>query len=80
VEYEEQAKERADINQHGGEGKMEFISLSSSPLSKELVFDVKVTERPHLGVATYPRVGGKTDAEWIETYFGNAVQETLEGK
>jgi hypothetical protein len=79
VDYMTSVKDRASTTQYGGKGTIEFepIKASSSPYDQTLVFNVEVVERPHLGVATYPRVGDKTDAEWCEYYFGNQIDIQL---
>lgn len=78
VRYNSAAKERAKINQHGGKSELEFIPLSKvSPYQHNLVFNVDIISRPHLGIATYPRIGDKTDAEWCEFYFGREVDVQL---
>ena len=76
VRYEEQARQRAEITQHGGTHELSIITKSSMG-SGRLAFDVHVVERPHLGVATYPRIGNRTDAEWVEYYFGEQVEISL---
>lgn len=78
VEYSPAAKERASMNQYGGKSEMEFIPISkSSPYQHSLIFNVEISERPHLGPATYPRIGDKTDAQWCEYYFGSVVDLQL---
>lgn len=78
VRYAAAAKERAALNQHGGKSQMTFLPISkASPFNTALVFDVNIIERPHLGVATYPRIGDKTDAAWCEYYFGRQVDIQL---
>lgn len=74
VTYTQAAKKRAEINQYGGTGE---IKLSSKTGGRDIVFNVQVVERPHLGVATYPRVPNRTDAGWIEFYFGEQVDIQL---
>lgn len=74
VDYGYGAEERAALTQGGGESEMTLVQKSGVGTGQKLVFDVKVAERPHLGAATYPRIGGKNDAEWIQQYFGDAVE------
>lgn len=79
VEYDAKARERASINQYGGKSEMVLIPISTStPYNADLIFNIQVVERPHLGVATYPRIGDKTDAQWVEFYFGEAVEASLQ--
>jgi len=79
VEYTPSVAERAQDTQYGGAGEIEFVPIkkSSSPYDQTLVFNVRLIERPHLGVATYPRIGDKTDAQWCEYYFGQQVDIQL---
>ena len=79
VEYTPSVEERAKMTQWGGRGTIEFIPIkkSSSPYDQTLVFNVEIIERPHLGIATYPRIGDKTDAQWCEYYFGQQVDIQL---
>lgn len=71
VRYEQQARERAAYTQYGGHHEFAIVSKSTGG---RLAFDVQAIERPHLGVATVPRIGFRTDAEWIEHYFGEQVE------
>jgi len=75
VEYEQQARERAQDTQYGNRNEFAIISKSTGA---RLAFDVRSMERPHLGVATFPRIGFRTDAEWIEFYFGEQVEIDLQ--
>lgn len=74
VRYEQQARERAAKTQQGGQSEFAIISKSTGG---RLAFDVRAVERPHLGIATVPRIGGRTDAEWIEYYFGDQVEVSI---
>ena len=76
VRYEEQARERASKTQYGGTSEFAII-VKSGMGGGRIAFDVKSIERPHLGVATYPRIGFRTDAEWIELYFGDQMEIQL---
>ena len=76
VRYEEQARERAAKTQSGGTSEFAIITKSSMG-SGRLAFNVRAMERPHLGVATYPRISGRTDAQWVEFYFGEQVEISL---
>lgn len=78
VRYDKSVEDRAKLNQYGGKSELEFIPIStSSPYDSTLVFNVEVAERPHLGVATYPRIGIKTDAQWVAEYFGDQIEIQL---
>lgn len=76
IEYDSDVKERARITQFGLESEMRLVSLTGGA---DLVFNVKNIERPHLGVATGPRIAPYPDAVWIERIFGDKVQTKLEG-
>lgn len=76
VEYEQQARERAAITQRGGRSEFAIVTKQGFGQSR-LAFDIRCVERPHLGVATFPRIGFRTDAEWIEHYFGEQVDIQL---
>lgn len=75
VEYMTSVKKRADITQYGGESKM---ILKSTVGKSDLVIDLNVIPRPHLGVAdSYARVGGKTDPEHIIDIFSLMVDKHI---
>jgi hypothetical protein len=75
IKYDAAAEERARLNQYGGKSELNFVPIStSSPYSAGLVFNVEIAERPHLGVATYARIGALTDAEWVAKYFGDQIE------
>lgn len=76
VEYEQEARERASLNQHGGRHEFALVVKSGMGTGR-LAFDVHIVERPHLGIATYPRIQPRTDAEWVEHYFGEQVDIQL---
>lgn len=76
VEYEEQARDRAALNQRGGRHEFALIVKQGMGTGR-LAFDVNIVERPHLGVANYPRIQPRTDAEWVEHYFGEQVDIQL---
>jgi hypothetical protein len=77
VEYEQQARERAQITQFGGRSEFAIVTKQGFGQGR-LAFDVNCIERPHLGVATFPRIGFRTDAEWVEFYFGEQVEIDLQ--
>lgn len=74
VQYDAEAKARAQRTQHGGAA---ILRLRHKTTGRTLAFNVNILSRPHLGIATYPRVGSRTDAEWIELYFGDQVELQL---
>lgn len=74
VEYEQDAKKRASLTQHGGESKM---ILKSTATGKDVKFNINIKARPHLGVATYERVGASTDDQHIALIFGNMVDSHI---
>lgn len=74
VQYDTEAKKRAEITQHGGSA---ILKLRHKTSGRQIAFNVNVLSRPHLGIATYPRVGSRTDGEWIEYYFGNEIELQL---
>lgn len=76
VEYEEQAKPRARLNQHGGRHELAIVVKQGMGTGR-LSFPVHIMERPHLGIADYPRISPRTDAEWVEFYFGEQVDIQL---
>ena len=75
VRYEEQARARAALTQFGGTSEFAIVSISTGG---RLAFDVRSMARPHLGIATYNRVGMRTDAEWVEYYFGEQIEIDLQ--
>lgn len=75
IQYEEQARERASLTQFGGTSEFAIVSKSTGG---RLAFDVRCVERPHLGLATYNRIGSRTDAEWVQFYFGEQVEAQLQ--
>jgi hypothetical protein len=79
VTYMASAKDRALDTQVGAKGTIEFVPInaSNSPYDQTLVFNVDMIERPHLGLSTYNRIGDKTDAEWVEFYFGEQMDIEL---
>lgn len=76
VEYEEQARDRARLTQRGGRHEFAIVVKQGMGTGR-LAFDVDIVERPHLGIATYPRIQPRTDDEWIEHYFGEQVDISL---
>jgi len=79
VQYEQAARQRAALTQNGGSSEIRLVrkaGVGPGP-GQDLVFNVQSIERPHLGVATYPRIGSRTDAQWIEHYFGEEVETQL---
>jgi len=78
VHYDQEADERARATQFGGEGQIRLVPIAGTgPAGSEMVFDVQCIERPHLGIATYARIPPRTDAEWVEYYFGEQVEIQL---
>ena len=76
IEYDNATKDKADLNQFGGEAKMVLESTSGGT---NLTLDIDIPERPHLGLADpYRRFGGKTDTELIEEIFAEVVSAKLE--
>lgn len=75
IEYETDAKERAAITQEGGEADLILNSIVGGP---DIMLDVTVPSRPHLGISrTYSRLGGKTDPELIEEIFAGMYDRSL---
>ncbi len=71
IEYDDSAKVRADLHQDGGE---EQIVLTSTTGSGDLLLDIDIPARPHLGLADpFRRLGGRTDTELIEEIFGDQI-------
>lgn len=70
--YPKDVEERARINQFGEESKMHVYLPGKS--NRYLVFDVKVKERPHLGLATtWRRLGVRTDPEHVVHIFNQQI-------
>ena len=75
IEYDSDSKERAAITQEGGEADLILNSIAGGP---NLVLDITIPARPHLGVSkTYSRLGGKTDPELIEEIFGEMYERSI---
>ncbi len=71
IEYDDNAKERADLHQEGGESKFVLTSTTGGNSIEE---EIDIPARPHLGLADpYRRLGGRTDTELIEEIFGDQI-------
>lgn len=71
IEYDENAKERADLHQQGGEAK---LVLTSTIGGDSITEEIDISARPHLGLADpFRRLGGRTDTELIEEIFGDQI-------
>lgn len=79
IEYETDAKDRAEITQLGGEAKL-ILSATGEGFfgGGDLEIDITIPARPHLGISrTYSRLGGKTDPELIEEIFAGMYDRSL---
>lgn len=80
VEYDSAAKERAKLTQLGGKTQMTLKSTDPGK-RKDLVFDIDVQQRIHLGLSTrYTRVGNKNDIEHIKFIFEDNLKKQLTGE
>jgi len=77
IEFDSDAKERAEINQSGGKSKMILTSLVSG---KDVEFDINVQARPHFGLATdFARIPGGNDVDLILGIFSDYLDQWLNG-
>ncbi len=75
IEYDRDAEYRAEVTQEGGE---ENLILSSTVGGPDIMLDITLPSRPHLGLSnTYSRLGGKTDPELIEEIFGEMYERSI---
>jgi hypothetical protein len=76
IEYSPDVKDRAELTQLGGEGK---LILNSTSGSGTIEMSVKIQGRTHLGVAeNWQRLGYKTDVQHILQIFEEMIDDHFE--
>jgi len=76
IQYDSDARDRAQVTQLGGEGRLILNSVGGGGT---IEMSVNVQARPHLGVAeNWQRLGFKTDVQHILEAFEGMVDKHLE--